>query len=154
MKGYHVHRGTTRSKLELKVKDGKFLWYTTHTDSGWLPIEKSIGMQHYGGFSVFEVDIPSTSITTQLDPPNPKKVFKLTRENYKAFAKKYNADPHGFDKEEMTKDFAGVDANDKTLARTHAYMGVNGGPPSGAVWRFSDTGIHVKRVLSDMSHNE
>lgn len=142
MKGYHVDRHGTLSKL---IEEGKNLWYTTHTDSGWFVIEKDIGLRDKGKYDVYEVDIPKSSLTTSIEP-NPKKIFVLTRENWKDFKKKYNVTFSGFDIDQAKDDFAGVDGNDKSLWRTSSYMAINGGPPSGVVWRIKGTGIKVKRV--------
>ena len=142
MKGFHIHIGHSPPDLQRSLEEGKMLWYSTHADHGWNLFWKQI---EPNGYTNFEITIPDSMVTTSL-VPNPTKLFKLTRANYKKFSEMYDVTRTSYNLEQLKQDFAGIDANDESLSRTNAFFAINKGPPSGVLWRFTHTGIKIRRL--------
>lgn len=156
MKGFHIHLGKKPSRLEKGFKEGRELWYTTETEGGWLHQWSEIGLDQYGGYTLYEVDIPESSLTHSLENSDPTKILVIRRSNLEDFKKVYKKElQHSRDKllEKMSEQYAGVDVNDESLWRTATYKLINAGPASGVIWRFRGTGITVKQIKKENGSN-
>lgn len=53
---------------------------------GWFSIEKEISLEsQWGGYTAYELTIPESSFTESIIP-NPNKILRLTKKNYKDFS--------------------------------------------------------------------
>ena len=83
-KYYHIHRGTTPTSLEKGFIKGRRLFFSKK-NSFWYNTEIDIS-KDYGGYKIYEINIPNNLMTLSLHPKN-KKVVKINKNNVDDFMK-------------------------------------------------------------------
>jgi hypothetical protein len=138
-KYYHIHRGLDKSELDTKFIEGLCLFFSKK-DSGWYNFEKDIS-KNYGGYSLYEIYIPSTRYTKSFNPTTKGKIVKITSINIKEYAelRKLYIGNIQFVDEMNKRNIIGIDA---TIEHKYAYIG---GWPEGFVWK-KPSDIKIKLI--------
>lgn len=150
MKVYHIHfKGGDQEPLNETLTEGRTLQYfpmALHDDLK-LHWNEVLQYHHFDGFIAYEISVPDTYVTTDIDDIGGSKVLKITNKNARKFARRYPTTYTLGNKQLAAKlqtDFAGVDASDPIIHRTVAEQSVRNGSQSGAIWRFNN--VQIKTI--------
>nr|QBK88762.1 MAG: hypothetical protein LCMiAC01_04440 [Mimivirus LCMiAC01] len=139
-KYYHIHRSPKPSKIETKLKQNQTLYFS-RKNSFWYNVEQRIGKEYYGGYIIYEINIPKILFTTSFNPIK-NKIVKITKKNineYKKLTKQYKGSIN-FIKEMKKRNIIGIDATSKFISK---HRSLN--PPEGYIWKFPNT-IKIKKI--------
>jgi hypothetical protein len=121
---YHISRGIQQNSLDNGFIKGEALFFSKK-DSFWYKVERQIGMNHFGGYKIYEIFIPSTAYTTSFNPRTPK-IVKITKNTLKEYIKKYQSlGNYGVMIELQKRGLIGVDCTD---------FKTNMSPEEGFIW--------------------
>lgn len=111
VKYYHVHRSKKKSKIEKKFQNDKQLYFSKK-DSAWYEIEKNIGLDNFGGYIIYEIDIPKRFFTYSFNPTSKNKIVKVNDDNLEEFLrlKSENIGSIKFIEEMKRRNLIGVDS--------------------------------------------
>tara|TARA_Y100000768_G_C23389486_1_gene412229 strand:- start:51 stop:491 length:441 start_codon:yes stop_codon:yes gene_type:complete len=125
---YHIHRGTSNSKLDKKFIKNKPLYFSKK-NSFWYRVELEISKdEEYNGYSIYKITIPEKLFTYSFNPrTKTPKIIKINKHNTDKYVKR------DFNIEELKKkNIIGIDANLPTskenIHKTLKY------PPEGYIW--------------------
>jgi len=82
---YHISRGTKQNLLYTVFINGESLFFSKK-DSFWYNIERQIGMNHFEGYKLYEIFIPSNAYTKSFNPRTPT-IIKITKNTLKEYTK-------------------------------------------------------------------
>lgn len=151
VKFYHIHRGTMPSTIEQLFISNHLLFFSKK-NSDWYNIEKEIGLDNYGGYITYEIDIPQKFFTNSLHPKGNHKILKINRNNihkYKLF-RKNNPFPIESLKE---NNIIGIDLTDEKIWKflsTKPIFLLNS--LEGCLWNISDE-IKIQKIETIKSWN-
>ncbi len=143
-KFYHIHRSPKSSSIEKKLTKNFKLYYSKK-NSFWYNVEQDIGKKDYGGYIIYEIEIPKLQFTTSFNPIKKNKIVKLTPKNIQEYIKirtevakkKYN-----FIEEMNKRNIIGIDATAKFIKEKYNLQIES---DEGFIWKFPRT-IKIKKI--------
>ena len=154
-KFYHIHRSPKPSSIEKKLIKNFKLYYSKK-NSFWYNVEQDIGKTDYGGYIIYEIEIPKLQFTTSFNPIKKNKIVKLTPKNIQEYIKiltevakkKYN-----FIEEMNNRNIIGIDATAKFIREKneeYSFIEISEGligitSDEGFIWKFPRT-IKIKKI--------
>src|SRR5258706_13129904 len=76
MKFYHIHCSTKKLDIENGFIENMALFFSKK-NSDWFNIEKQLGKKGYGGYIIYEVNIPKILIEYDFKPKESPKIVKI-----------------------------------------------------------------------------
>ena len=145
---YHIHRSTKSSTLENGLIEEHALFFSKK-NSFWFNIEKQIGIENFGGYIIYKINIPDNCFTQSFHKNAKYKILKLTKKNinkYLQFVNKLKGKnlltgSIRLIDELKKRNYIGVDA-------TSLNMTYNKSPHhlEGFIWNFTKCKIKIKKI--------